>query len=109
MGFRVASLQVRVQRAERQLGRPSMITDIAEVVIDFAAILAGVGGIALLVYVLFLLWRDWREEREFLDEYRRERAAQVLQYAPGPEPARVRTTHKRRPQAKSSPSLQHHA
>jgi hypothetical protein len=86
-----------------------MITDIAEVVIDFAAVLAGVGGIVLLVYVLFLLWRERHEERVFLDDYRRERAAHAARYAPGPEPARVRTTPVPTPFADSSPPLQHHA
>jgi len=86
-----------------------MIAEIAEILIDLAAILAGVGGIALLVYIVSLLWWERRQERAFLDDYRRERAPHRAGSAPEPEPARSRSLGTPAPYAGRPRSLQHHA
>lgn len=67
-----------------------MITEIAEVVIRLAAIVASVGGVAFIVYFIALVWKEHREELAFLEDYRREQAARRA--ALGPKPARPAAT-----------------
>ena len=50
-----------------------MFTVIAEAVIEIAALVSGIGGVAFIVYFLALVWREHRDEVTYLDDYRRER------------------------------------
>jgi hypothetical protein len=50
-----------------------MLTVIAEAVIEIAAFVSGIGGVAFIVYFLALVWREHSDEVAYLDDYRRER------------------------------------
>lgn len=82
-----------------------MVAGIAEVVIELAAIIAGVGGVTLLACFIALVWWEHREELAFLDDYRRDRAARR---ASVPEPAHAMIMRTPAPAAAPSRSLQHH-
>jgi hypothetical protein len=82
---------------------------IAETLIDLAAILAGVGGIACFVYLVSLVLWERHERRAFLDDYRREREARRAGYVPDLEPAGSRTVRTPSSYANRPRSLQHHA
>ena len=61
-----------------------MITGIAVVVIELAAVAAGVGGVTFLVYFIALVWREHREELAFLDDHVREQANRRAAHLPQP-------------------------
>lgn len=83
-----------------------MITRIVEIVIELAAILAGVGGVAFFAYFIALVWWEHREERAFLEEHRREQSARRAGHEP--EPSRSTGVRPAAPVATYSHSLQHH-
>ena len=82
-----------------------MIPGIAEMLIDLAAVLAGVGGIVFLVYFVHLVWWERHEQRAFLDDYVREHAARRAGYVPEPGLSRTVSTSTSRPTR--AHSLQH--
>jgi hypothetical protein len=88
-----------------------MLHTIAALVIDLAAIVAGVGGVACFVYLLSLVLWERHQERAFLEDYRYENAARRAGYAVevGPGPARSRAVRAPAPYPSSSRSIQHHA
>ena len=88
-----------------------MFDTLATLMIDIAAIVAGLGGVACFVYLLSLVLWERHQERAFLDDYRYENAARRAGYALelGPEPAHSRAVRAPAPYPGSSRSIQHHA
>jgi hypothetical protein len=86
-----------------------MILTIAESLIDLAAILAGVGGIACLAYFIGLVAWEHRTERLRLREYRRERAGNAAGLTLESGPAHPRAVRRPTPRSRRPRSIQHHA
>lgn len=88
-----------------------MLDTIATLMIDIAAIVAGLGGAACFVYLLSLVLWERHQEHTFLDDYRYENAARRAGYTIefGPEQERSRALRAPAPYTSSSGSIQHHA
>jgi hypothetical protein len=88
-----------------------MLDTLATLMIDIAAIVAGLGGAACFVYLLSLVLWERHQEHAFLDDYRYANAARRAGYRIGFEPERERSRALRAPApCTSSPgSIQHHA
>jgi hypothetical protein len=86
-----------------------MIMTIAESVIDLAAILAGVGGIACLAYFIGLVAWEHRTQHLRLREYRRERAGNAAGYTLEPGSTHPHAVLGPTPRSGRPHSIQHHA
>lgn len=68
-----------------------MITQIAEAVIELAAVLSGVGGVVFLAYFIGVVWWERRERLAFLEDHVRKQAARrATRTLASPHPTIVR-------------------